>query len=469
MSMSGIHRVLVQALGSRYVEIADVTTAPNPVFHGGSCDGLDTAGSLLVKPASAAEVAEALKIAQNHGLPVIPVGGRTGTVGGTDLLSPSILLSLDRLNTIEEIDPEAMTVTAGAGVILQTLQEAVEACDLTLPIDIGARGSATVGGIVSTNAGGLRAIKWGVTRDNVLGLEAVLADGSIVNGVRKLLKDNAGYDWKQLMIGSEGTLGIITRVVFQLQPRVAPPATFLLACPDFKAAFRLLRRLSHATHDRLTSFELSWRNVYDLVALSPVWQHQAPLPAGYPLYALVEIDGADGELEQFETLLAGLMADGLIVDGVIARSNRQRDDIWATRDDMTPLGQLGPIFPYDVSVPINRMGELAENVGARVALELPDAALFTFGHAGDGNLHFVIAPGHGRECDASCADEIVFTETRALNGSISAEHGVGIHRREALSYCRAPEELAIMRMLKLALDPNRLLNPGKVVLMEADR
>ncbi|MCP1471482.1 FAD/FMN-containing dehydrogenase [Sphingobium sp. OAS761] len=460
--MTDIRAALSALLGERHVQTDGLEQPHSPVIHGAT-DGASWEGSILVKPGSTAEVADLVKLAAANGWPVIAVGGRTGTVGGTDPLGPSILLSLERLNRIDEIDLDNMTATVGAGVLLQTFQEAVEEAGAFFPLDIGARGSATIGGVISTNAGGTRAVKWGVTRDLVLGVEAVLADGRIVDGLRKLLKNNAGYDWTHLMIGSEGTLGIVTRAVLRLRPQEAAPITALLACPDFPSAISLLRRLETATSSGLGSFELMWGDVYDFITGSPVWQHQAPIAGGAAFYALVEVGGGERQFAAFEGALETFLAEGLISDAVIAQSIRQQEAIWATRDDMSPLGSLGPILPYDVSVPITAMGELADRVAADVRRTLPDARLFSFGHAGDGNLHFVVAPGRGREGDAAQVDRIVFSHVAALNGSIAAEHGIGIHRREAITYCRSPEELSLMRQMKQALDPAGILNPGKIL------
>lgn len=462
--MSEVLDALRVVVGDRYAGNHEPDAESTPIFHGETFT--PATGSILVKPASTEQVSQVVRIAADHGWPVVPVGGRTGTVGGAEPLTPSILLSLNRLDKISEVDPVNMTVTAGAGVILQTLQERVEAEGLVYPVDIGARGSATVGGIVSTNAGGLRAIRWGVTRDTVLGLEVVLADGTIIDGLRKLLKNNAGYDWMQPVIGSEGTLAIVTQAVLRLRRRTAPPITALLACRDFPAALTLLRTLEIATSDGVTTFELMWGDTYDFIATSASWPHRASLAPGFPFYALVEIEGGPEHMAALETAFAEMGEKGLVMDGVVAQSKREQDGIWAIREDMRPLAGLGPILSYDVSVPIDAQDVLARSVASDMGDRLPHAQLLTFGHAGDGNLHFVVAPGVGREGDGAVIDDIIYTQTGALRGSVSAEHGIGLYRRTALRYCRSAQERALMRRMKAAFDPHDRLNPGKIFSQE---
>lgn len=423
--------------------------------------------SFLVKPASTAEVAAVVKIAAAHGLPVTAVGGQTGTCGGAVPKDGGIALSLERMNRIIEIDTISMTVTLEAGCILQLVQETVEKQGGFLPLDLGSRGSAMIGGCIAANSGGNRVLRWGMMRDMVLGLEVVLADGTVVSSLTKMIKDNAGYHWKELMIGSEGTLGIVTRAVLRLRPEPLTNQTALVALPSFDMVARLLRQFEVKLSGQLSSFELMWGSFFELVSTAQLAKRPRPMALGHPFYVLVERLGGDPSVdpEQFERVLAEQIEAGVIIDAVIAKSEKERQQLWALRDELREaFDPLQPASVYDVGMALSEMPEFVERVQRNVEAAYPGAVLVFYGHAGDGNLHLVVSVGKERTIgNEHHIDRIVYETVQSVGGSIAAEHGVGTSRLPFIGLSRSEAELALMARLKQALDPQGLLNPGKVV------
>lgn len=415
----------------------------------------------ILRPATTQEVSGILRLACAAGAPVVPWGGRTGLVDGA-FAEGALALSLDRMAAIEEIDPVGATMTVQAGCVLETACGAAAAKDLFLPVDLGARGSATIGGVISTNAGGNRVLRYGMTRESVLGLEVVLADGTVISSLNRLIKNNAGYDLKQLFIGSEGTLGILTRAVFRLRPRPVSQETAWLAVDRFEALSPLLRSLESSLAGSLSAFEVMWPAFYDLVTTPPA-AGRPILPAGHAYYVLIEALGPDltHDAARFEQVLTVALESGLVADAAIAKSQAERDRMWALRDDVAQTARNGPIITFDVSLPIAAMEAYVAEVREALAARWPQAGVTVFGHLGDGNLHLIIGV---TEPDARPEiEEMVYGPLRARAGSISAEHGIGLQKRPYLAYSRSPEELALMRLLKTALDPRGVLNPGKVI------
>jgi FAD/FMN-containing dehydrogenase len=396
----------------------------------------------ILRPADTAQVAAVLRIASAHGVPVCPWGGLTGLVEGT-FADGMLALSLSRMAAIETVDADQATMVVQAGLLL--------------PLDLGARGSATIGGVISTNAGGNRVLRFGMMRDMVLGLEAVLADGSVVSAMKPLIKNNTGYDLKQLFIGSEGTLGVVTRAVLRLRPAPRQQCTALLAVTEFAALVRLLRLLERALAGALSAFEVMWPEFYDIVTTAPALGRPV-LPRGAGFYVLVEAMGADAA--QFAEVLAAAMADGLVAAAVVAQSDADARRIWALRDDVGQIGRDGLSFRFDVSLAIGDMQAYVAAVRAAVARRWPVGWVVVFGHFGDGNLHLVI--GVGDAGAARAVEEIVYGGLTAIGGSVSAEHGIGLKKRDWLGASRSAEEVAMMRAIKRALDPAGILNRGKV-------
>jgi len=356
-------------------------------------------------------------------------------------------------------------VTVQAGCILQTVCESVEALGLSLPIDLGARGSATIGGILATNAGGNRVIRYGMARDSVLGLEVVLADGTILSSMNHLIKNNAGYDLKQLFIGSEGTLGVITRAVLRLRPKPASQDTAFVGCDSFEQLPRLLRHMEAGLGGSLSAFEVMWSEFVELVTTAPALG-RSPLEARHPYSVLIEAQGAhqDRDSERFETVLTEAFEAGLMSDTVIAQSQTQRNAMWELRDDISQTARNWPIFTFDVSLRITQMESYVAQVRAALRAKWGEAATLTvFGHLGDGNLHLVAGVGSRTRETKHAVEDIVYGGIRDRGGSISAEHGIGLEKRGYLSWSRAPEEILLMRRIKTMLDPQGLLNPGKVI------
>ena len=418
----------------------------------------------ILRPATTQQVSGILRLAHAAGAAVVAWGGRTGLVDGA-FAEGALALSLDRMTAVEEIDPVGATMTVQAGCVLETACLAATARDLFLPVDLGARGSATIGGVISTNAGGNRVLRYGMTRESILGLEAVLADGTVISSLNHLIKNNAGYDLKQLFIGSEGTLGIVTRAVFRLRPRPVSQQTAWLAVDRFESLSPLLRSLESSLAGSLSAFEVMWPAFYDLVTTPPA-AGRPILPSGHAYYVLVEALGPDlaHDAARFEQVLSEALESGLVADAAVAKSQAERDRMWALRDDVAQTARNGPIITFDISLPIAAMEAYVAEVAAALAVRWPRSDMTVFGHLGDGNLHLIIGVS---EADTRPEiEEVVYGPLRARSGSISAEHGIGLQKRRYLAYCRNPEELALMRTLKTALDPRGVLNPGKVIALD---
>jgi len=420
----------------------------------------------IVRPASTAEVSDVMRLCHEAGQKIVPYGGNTGLVYGTRAAPDEIILSTERMTAIEDIDTAGCTMTVQAGAVLQTVHEKADVEDLYFPLDFGARGSAAIGGAISTNAGGNSVIRFGMAREQVLGLEAVLADGTVVSSMNNMLKNNAGYDLKQLFIGTEGTLGIVTRAVLRLRPALRSQNTAFVAIDEFDKLPRLLRQLGASLGGTLNAFEVLWRDYYELI-LGASDAHTPPVAPDYPFYVLIESRGGDQEAdaERFEKALEEALEQELIADASIASSARQRDAMWAIRDDIENLVKaLYPPVAFDISVPISDANSYVEKVHERLRERWPDTArAVTFGHLGDSNIHFVMTIGNYEPEQIGEMMQIVYAELRPYGGSISAEHGIGLEKRPFLAISRSPTEIDLMRTLKNTLDPKGILNPGKVL------
>ena len=420
----------------------------------------------LVRPSSTQQLSQVMRLCFAARQPVVPLGGNTGLVDGALATGTEIFLSLERMNAIESIDIAGCTMTVQAGVPLQIVQERAAEAGLLFALDLGGRGTATIGGNISTNAGGNQVIRFGMMREQVLGLEAVLADGTVLSSMNRMLKNNAGYDLKQLFIGTEGTLGIVTRAVLRLRPAPRSQCTAFIAADSFAAVSTLLRDLESKLGGTLNAFEVMWADFYETI-LAASDRHTMPVEKGHPFYALIEARGGDQaeDTRRFEQVLGDALEQDIIADAAIAGSHAQREALWAIRDDIDNLMKaLAPMIVFDVSLPISDMPAYVERVKLGLAQQFAAAAkCATFGHVGDGNVHFCISVGSDLHEVQQQAMDIVYRELEPIGGSISAEHGIGLEKRPFLHYSRNAAEIALMKTLKNALDPCGLLNPGKVI------
>ena len=420
------------------------------------------AAKAIVRPRTTEEVSRILRLCNENGQSVIAHGGLTGLVESAITSPDDIALSFERMNQIEEINVTERTMTVQSGTVLQTVQEAAENSGLFYPLDVGGRGSCTIGGNIATNAGGNRVIRYGMARDMVLGLEAVLADGTIVSSMNRMLKNNAGYDLKQLFIGTEGSLGVVTRVVLRLREQPRSNETILVAVDAFDKLPTLLKKIDGKLGGTLSAFEVLWNNYYRLVTTEPANQ-RPPLSQDYPYYVLIEAMGGDPENDKVrvESALEEVYEAGLVVDAVLAQSEAQRNEMWAIRDDVEQTMRYEPCYVYDVSLRISDMENYVEQVNKNLEAKFGSYTNFAFGHMGDGNLHFAVSAGK----DTSSHHDVnlcVYEPLRAINGSVSAEHGVGLEKKPYLDISRNESEVNLMRLLKHSLDPNGILNPGKI-------
>ena len=419
----------------------------------------------IVRPVNTEQVSQIMKLCHAAGQSVIALGGLTGLVQGTTSTQSDIVLSLERMRAVEDIDSIGKTMTVQAGTPLQSVHEAAAKQGLQFTLDLGARGSCTIGGNIATNAGGNQVLRYGMMREQVLGLEVVLADGTILNAMNTLLKNNTGYDLKQLFIGSEGTLGIVTRAVLRLYPQAKSADTALVAVNSFKDVTDLFTLMSEQLAGGLSAFEVMWHDHYKLIA-SDSGRHQAPIPSDYGYYVIVEHQGASPERdsELFSAAFELAMENEIVADAVLAQSKTQAQAIWDIREDIEGLvAALSPVFIFDVSLPIKDMDNYITTLQKNIAETWGDGGkLIVFGHLGDGNLHLGVSVGDSSEDAHARVNALVYKPLQAIGGSVSAEHGIGLEKKNYLALSRTPEELAVMKNLKQMLDPKGLLNPGKI-------
>jgi FAD/FMN-containing dehydrogenase len=424
----------------------------------------------LIRPRNTAEVAKALAICHSHGQSVTTQGGRTGVSGGAVPGSADVAISLDRLVGVEAIDPAAATMTVKAGTPLETVQNAAREAGFFCPLDLGARGSCAIGGNIATNAGGNRVVRYGMTRQMVLGLEVVAADGTVLEMLNTMLKNNAGFDLKQLFIGSEGQLGVITRAVLKLEPLPVSSATAYCGLLGFDAALAFLQRARRELSGLLSSFEIMWPAYYDLIIGTEgrpgAAGIRAPLAGRHGMYVLLENQGAEPETDtsRFERFMEACLEDRLLEDAALAQSHEDARAFWAVRDATAEFSALmGERTEFDLGLPIARIGACTAALEAVLKESWPAAVIVFYGHLGDGNIHLQVAtpgttphPGHAIE-------DLVYDIMREHGGTVTAEHGLGTLKAPYLGHCRSEAEIALMRRLKAALDPKGILNPGKVL------
>jgi FAD/FMN-containing dehydrogenase len=454
-------------VGERYAitdpaEIAPYLSEERGLYHGRS--------PLVLRPGSVPQVAAILKLANETRTPIVPQGGNTGLVGGQTPHQGEILMSLRRLDRIREVDPTSNTMTCEAGVVLIKAQEAAATAGRLFPLSLGAEGSCTIGGNLSTNAGGTGALAYGVARELVLGLEVVLADGRILNNLRKLKKDNTGYDLRHLFIGAEGTLGIITAAVLKLFPRPRAVETAYIGVPSPHAALALLNLAEARAGGMVTGFELIPR-----IALEFAVKHapmcRDPLAGSHAWYVLLELSAQarEGLRAQMEEILAAGAERTLIEDATIAASLEQTNAFWLLRHHIADTQKYeGGSIKHDVSVPVNAVPDFIAEATAAVEAMIPGCRPVPFGHLGDGNIHYNVSQPIGADRASFLArwDEVndaVFAVVAKLGGSISAEHGIGVMKRSLLPAVKDPVAYELMRGFKRLLDPNGILNPGKVL------
>lgn len=431
------------------------------------------ASPLLLKPPDTAAVAAIMAICHETRTKVVPQGGNTGLVGGATPFDggDEVLLSLARMNRVRAIDALDNTLTVEAGCTLAAVQQAAASADRLFPLRIASEGSCTIGGNLSTNAGGTQVIRYGNTRDLVLGIEAVLPDGRVWNGLRALRKDNTGYDLKHLFIGGEGTLGVITAAVLKLFPRPRDVQTAMVAVPSPAAGIELLSLGRGLTGDQLTAFELMARIGLDFV-LRHVPATADPFRDRHDWYALIEVSGGDspGALRPaMEALLETALERGLAVDAVLAESVARAQALWKLREDLSDAQKPeGGSIKHDISVPVSRMADFIARADVAVRALVPDCRPVAFGHVGDGNVHFNVSQPVGADRAVFLArwgevNKVVHDIAAGLDGSISAEHGIGRLKRDDLVHYKGAVELDLMRAVKAALDPRGIMNPGKMV------
>jgi FAD/FMN-containing dehydrogenase len=461
MQQGDVIEALLAALG------ADVVTLPEQFGTRQVVDWSGLPGATpraIIRPRNTEEVAAALSICNQYRQPVVTQGGLTGLVGGANLRDGELALSLERMNHIVEIDRTSGTMTVEAGTPLQVVQEAALNAGLYFPLDLGARGSCTIGGNLATNAGGNRVIKYGMMRDQVLGLEAVLASGEVIGALHKMIKNNSGYDLRNLLIGSEGTLGVITRAVLRLRPRPRAVATAWCALPSYSAVTKLLEEAQAGLSAGVSAFEVMWAGYYDAV-LANLPSLRAPVNERYPFYVLLESVGGDParHTQAFEEFLGRMLEEDVVSDAALASSESDALAFWAIRD---APGEYPKFIPnhaaYDVSFSISDVGDAAERCDIRLRERWPQALVMIYGHLGDGNLHIVVdVPGAGKTLHGEI-DDVVYDVTREFHGSVSAEHGIGTKKKAYLGFTRSDADVAAMHAVKAALDPQGILNPGKI-------
>jgi FAD/FMN-containing dehydrogenase len=457
VAIDTLRETLRERLGSRGVVDDPAALAPHLIEWRQRGEGRTP---FMAAPASTEEVAAVVAACAAAGVAITPQGGNTGLVGG-QIPQGEVLLSLSRLNRIRSIDATADALVAEAGAVLTSVHEAAAGAERLFPLSLGSQGSATIGGLISTNAGGVHVLRYGMMRDLVLGIEAVLPDGRVFNGLKALRKDNTGYDLRQLFIGAEGTLGVVTAATLRLFPRPAEHVVAMAALDTPEQALRLLERAKAET-GALSAFELMNRNSVAFAAALP--GVRAPFEA--PWLALLEFEGNQGLAVPVETTLGAAIEAGEATDAVLAQSEQAARDFWKLRESL-PAGHRVIAVPqasHDTSTPVSAIPEFLRRADAAVERLSPGARIVAFGHAGDGNIHYTaLAADAAAPFPSTAVSEAIHDIAAALNGSISAEHGIGVYRREELPRFKDPVALDMMRTLKRAFDPNGIMNPRAMI------
>ena len=426
---------------------------------------------LVARPASTAELAELVRICAEAGIAIVPQGGNTGLCGGASPSEGQIVISLSRMNKIRAVDPVNFTMTVEAGVVLQTVQAAADSVDCLFPVSLGAEGSCQIGGNISTNAGGTGVLRYGNTREQVLGLEVVLPDGRVWDGLKALRKDNTGYDLKQLFIGGEGTLGIVTAAVLKMYPRARDQQTAFCALADLPSSLTLLSRARNATGDQVTGFELVPR-IGLAMGCELVPGVADPFAEPYDWYALIELSSSRpdaGLQDMLEHLLGEAIEAGEVLDAVVASSLEQRKALWKIREGIPEAQKkAGGSIKHDVSVPVAQVPVFIERASRAVEAAMDGVRVVPFGHLGDGNIHFNLSQPVGADKQAFIdrwaeMNRIVHDIVVEMQGSISAEHGIGRLKKDELAHYKSPVEMDLMRRIKQALDPGGIMNPGNIL------
>jgi FAD/FMN-containing dehydrogenase len=463
---SGIVARLAEAIGDRYVLTQPSDTAPYLTDWRGRYTG---SALCVALPGTTEDVAQVVRICHEERIAIVPQGGNTGLCGGATPIGGEVVVGLTRLNRVRWVDPTDNSICVEAGCTLSSVQEAAAAADRLFPLSLAAEGTATIGGNLSTNAGGVQVLHYGNTRDLSLGLEVVLADGRIWNGLRNLRKNNTGYDMKQLFIGAEGTLGLITAATLKLFPRPSQIATAWAAVSDPAAAVSLLGKLRTSAGDQITAFEIIGRAALDLV-LTRIPNSRDPLP-GHPKWqVLIELSGHQKDLnDSLVSMLAEALDSDLIDDATVAVSESQAASFWALRENISEAQRIDGIsIKHDIAVPVSRIPLFIERTDEALREIFPELRIVCFGHLGDGNLHYNQSKAETQANEEFIAqtgtvNRIVHDIVHDLGGSISAEHGLGQLKREEIKRYKSEIELDLMRAVKHALDPQGLLNPGKVI------
>jgi len=419
----------------------------------------------LLLPKSSEEISAIVKICNDNNQEIIVHGGLTNLVGSTISNRSQVVISLERMNKIIEIDEQGKTITCESGAIIEDIINAVKDKDLLLPLNFGARGSAQIGGAVSTNAGGLRVFKYGMTRNLVMGIEAILPDGTIISSLKKLMKDNSGYDLKQLFIGSEGTLGIVTKVVLRLYRLPKTRYTSLAVTNNYQNVLNLLKIMEDKISSSLTGFELLWNETYKKM-VDDKTLYNMYLPDNFKYYVFIEYMGGDFENDynDFESVVLDCVDKGLIDDAVIGKDDKEQVNIWGIREDVAVLADEREFDQqFDISIPVALIGEVID----KISKELKDCegvkTIYPFGHVADGNIHFIIGKDSDNDDLKSKINDIIYNNTKLVDGSISAEHGIGLDKKKYLIKSRSEDEIELMRLIKKSIDPKNILNPGRVI------
>ncbi len=453
---------LVGIVGEQHVLDKAAVAALEPGYHP---DNL--AAGLAVLPGNTAEVSKIISLCQREGIGMVPQGGRTGLSGGAVCAPDQLLVGLSRMSRVEKLDPLAAIAVVEAGATLQSVEDAVRQHRLTTGIDLAARGSATIGGMISTNAGGMEAFRNGSMRNRVIGLEVVLASGEVFNDMTEVTKCNEGYDIKQLFCGAEGTLGIVTRAVLRLEPESLAPMTLLLACADAASAFGIMRTCQRAADLDLLHAEIMWRSAAERIARE-IGLRKVLSFCRAEVYVILEVacrSRAIGVDDALHDVFEDPALDGAILDALFAKNERERRDIWSIRENSAAVDANSPNHLwFDVSVPLTRLDDYVGSVERKIAGFDPSIGVYVLGHLGDGNLHYSIGSGETlTDAVQQSITDAVYEDLKQIGGSFSAEHGIGVEKRSSLQKYASPEKRQLMLEMKRAFDPKGVMNPGKVV------